>query len=303
VPGDAFIAMHPARLPDDPLTSRLAGVGLGLRWDFLDELLEAPQLALAFLEVSPENYMRRGGYYPEALEQLKARYALVTHGLTLSLGAANPPERTYLRDLRREVERLGSPWHSDHLCFSSAGPRQLHELLPLKFSVENARRVAERLEQVQDSLAVPMALENISAYARAGRAEMPEEEFISRVLEQSSARLLLDVNNVYVNARNFGFDARAFISALPLDRVIEIHVAGHSARKPGLLIDTHGTTVSEPVIELLEWTVERTGPVPVLLERDNDVPPLAELLAEVEVLDAAYRRAVKRHEGGHAAGA
>jgi uncharacterized protein (UPF0276 family) len=295
--------MHAALPPNDRLTRRLSGVGLGLRWDFLDELLEAPQLPLAFLEVSPENYMRRGGYYPEALEQLKARYALVTHGLTLSLGAATPPERTYLRDLRQEVERLGSPWHSDHLCFSSAGPRQLHELLPLKFSEDNVRRVAQRLEQVQDTLGVPMALENISAYARAGRAEMPEHEFIGRILEQSSARLLLDVNNVYVNARNFGFDARSFIGALPLERVIEIHVAGHSVRRSGLLIDTHGTKVSEPVLELLEWTLERTGPVPVLLERDNDVPPLAALLTEVEALDQAYRRAVARYEGRHAASA
>ena len=295
--------MTPARLPENGRRSRPSGVGLGLRWDFLDELLEAPQLPLAFLEVSPENYMRRGGYYPEALEQLKARYALVTHGLTLSLGAATPPERSYLCDLRHEIERLGSPWHSDHLCFSSAGSRQLHELLPLNFTHENARRVAERLERVQDSLGVPMALENISAYVRAGRGEMPEHAFISRILEQSSAKLLLDVNNVYVNARNFGFDARGFIGALPLERVIEIHVAGHSARQSGLLIDTHGTPVSDPVVELLEWTVERTGPVPVLLERDNDVPPLGELLGEIRALDQAYLRAVERYERRHAAGA
>ncbi|HEY6559684.1 MAG TPA: DUF692 domain-containing protein [Polyangiaceae bacterium] len=290
-------------MPEKPSTTRLSGVGLGLRWDFLDEILEAPPSGLAFLEVSPENYMRRGGYYPEALERLKERYPLVTHGLTLSLGAAAPPERAYMRELRREIERLGSPWHSDHLCFSSAGPRQLHELLPLKFSEENARRVAERLEHVQDSVGVPMALENISAYARAGRAEMPEHEFICRILERSSAKLLLDVNNVYVNARNFGFDARAFIAALPLERVIEIHVAGHGTRKSGLLIDTHGTPVSSPVIELLEWTVERTGPVPVLLERDNDVPPLSELLIEVEELERAYLRALERYEDHHATGA
>src|SRR5687768_16992572 len=158
--------MSPERMPERSTNRRLSGVGLGLRWDFLDEILEAPPSGLAFLEVSPENYMRRGGYYPEALERLKERYPLVTHGLTLSLGAAAPPERAYMRELRREIERLGSPWHSDHLSFSSAGLRQLHELLPLKFSEENARRVAARLEHVQDSVGVPMALENISAYAR-----------------------------------------------------------------------------------------------------------------------------------------
>jgi uncharacterized protein (UPF0276 family) len=280
---------------------RLCGVGLGLRWDFLDEVLEAPPLALAFLEVSPENYMRRGGYYPAALEQLKDRYALVTHGLTLSLGAHDPPERAYMRELRQEITRLASPWHSDHLCFSSAGPRQLHELLPLKFCAENVRRVAERLEQVQDGLGVPMALENISAYALAGKAEMPEHEFIGSILERTSAGLLLDVNNVYVNAQNFGFDPRVFIAALPLERVIEIHIAGHSVKASGLVIDTHGTPVSDPVLDLLEWTVARTGPVPVLLERDNDVPPLSDLLLEVKTIEAAYQRGLSHYGGLHAA--
>jgi len=295
--------MNPTPQRETRRSEPLSGVGLGLRWEFLDEVLEGPEIGVTFLEVSPENYMRRGGYYPAALEQLKARYALVTHGLTLSLGAVDPPERAYMQDLRREIERLGSAWHSDHLCFTSAGPRKLHELLPLKFSHANVARVADRLKRVEDALGVPMALENISAYASAGRAEMPEHEFICRILEQSSAKLLLDVNNVYVNSRNFDFDPRAFIAALPLERVIEIHVAGHGARESGLLIDTHGSKVCDPVIELLEWTLERTGPVPVLLERDNAIPPLSELLLEVQELERAYRRALGRYEERRAVGA
>ena len=252
----------------------MTGVGLGLRWEFLDEVVEGPQLDVAFFEVSPENYMRRGGYYPAALEMLKERYRFVTHGLTLSLGAVDPPPAEYLRELRQEIERLASPWHSDHLCFSTAGPLVLHELLPLKLCKENAERVADRLRQVQDELRVPMAFENISFYAHPGRPEMPEAEFICEVLDKSQCGLLLDINNVYVNSLNHGFDAQRFVLDLPLERVRQLHVAGHSQAgwDPELLIDTHGAPVCDPVLELLELTIERTGPLPVLLERDNNIP-------------------------------
>ncbi|HEU5075801.1 MAG TPA: DUF692 family protein, partial [Polyangiaceae bacterium] len=172
------------------------GVGLGLRWEFLEDVLEGPPIDVAFFEVSPENYMRRGGYYPAALEALKERYVFVTHGLTLSAGAVDPPAPSYLAELQAEIARVGSPWHSDHLCFSSAGPLMLHELLPLKHSRESVARVADRLRAVEDRLGVPMALENISYYAHPGAPEMPEAEFIRQVLEKSDCGLLLDVNNV-----------------------------------------------------------------------------------------------------------
>lgn len=271
------------------------GVGLGLRWEFLRELVEGPPLDLGFLEVSPENYMGRGGYYPAMLERLRERYPIVTHGLTLSIGAADAPDEGYVRELRREVQRLGTPWHSDHLCFSSAGTRVLHELFPLKRSAENVRRTIERVRQVQDALAVPMALENISYYAEPGRAEMPEHEFVSSVVEGAGIGLLLDVNNAFVNARNHRRDAQEFIRGLPLDRVVEIHVAGHR-HENGLIIDSHGSPVSDPVLDLLAFTLARTGPVPVLLERDNDVPPLAELMLEIERIRCVYDRAQAAHE-------
>lgn len=278
------------------------GVGLGLRWEFLDEVLEGPPVDVAFFEVSPENYMRRGGYYPAALEHLKERYAFVTHGLTLSLGAIDPPDPTYLGELKAEVQRLGSPWHSDHLCFSTAGPLVLHDLLPLKLSHANAQRVADRLRAVEDTLGVPMAFENISFYAHPGRPELPEVEFIRSILERSGAGLLLDVNNVYVNSLNHGFDAREFIQALPLDRVVQVHVAGHTPSKwdPNLIIDTHGAPVADPVLELLELTVSRTGPTPVLLERDNDIPALSELLTEVATLRRIYQAGLRKFEQTHA---
>ena len=278
----------------------LAGVGLGLRWEFLEEVLDGPTHDVAFFEISPENYLGRGGYYPSALERIAERYPIVTHGLTLSLGAIAEPDPSYLSALRAEVTRLNSPWHSDHLCFSSAGERVLHELLPLKFSEENLLRVAERARRVEALLERPFAIENITYYVHPGQPEMSELTFLQRVLQESQAYLLLDVNNVYVNAHNHGFDPYAFIEALPLDRVLEIHVAGHRTLDCGLLLDTHGQAVADPVLALLEWTLERTGPVPVLLERDNDVPDLAELLREVALLRELQTRATGRHAERHA---
>ena len=182
----------------------------------------------------------------------------------------------------------------------SSGERVLHELLPLKFSEENVQRVAERARRMEGLLERPFALENITYYVHPGKPEMSELSFLQRVLEASNARLLLDVNNVYVNARNHGFDPYAFIAGLPLDRVVEIHVAGHATLESGLLLDTHGQAIADPVLELLEWTIERTGPVPVLLERDNEVPELSELLAEVQVLRKIQTRALARRAEQHA---
>ncbi len=269
--------------------NQLAGVGLGLRWEFLDDVLDRDQpIDVAFFEVSPENYMRRGGYYPEALERLGESYRFVTHGLTLSLGAVDPPAADYLDELQREVRRLNSPWHSDHLCLSTAGSLVLHELLPLKLCEATAQRCADRLRAIQDRLGVPMAFENISWYAHPGAQELSEADFISLVLERSGCGLLLDVNNVYVNSLNHGFDAAHFIAQLPLDRVMQLHIAGHFTRDDGLVIDTHGARVIDPVLKLLTSTVESTGPVPVLLERDNNIPPLPDLLAELNVVRRAY---------------
>jgi uncharacterized protein (UPF0276 family) len=291
----------PQREPTRPDTRRaLGGVGLGLRWEFLEEVLDGPLHDVAFFEVSPENYLGRGGYYPDALERIAQRYPIVTHGLTLSLGAIAEPDPAYLNALRTEIARLDPPWHSDHLCFSTAGERVLHELLPLKFSAENVERVALRARRVAEFLERPFAIENISYYVHPGEPEMSELTFLQRVLERSGAGLLLDVNNVYVNSRNHGFDPYAFIAQLPLERVFEIHVAGHQRLEDGMLLDTHGESVADPVLELLEWTIERAGPVPVLLERDNDVPELSELLREVQQLRELQGRALHHRAERHA---
>jgi uncharacterized protein (UPF0276 family) len=273
-------------------SEQLSGVGLGLRWEFLDDVLAADALDVAFFEVCPENYMRRGGWYPAALSRVAERWPVVTHGLSLSAGASDPAPSGYLKELRAETTRLGSPWHSDHLCLTSAGPLMLHELVPLKQSTANARRAADAFVRARDVLGIPMLVENITWYAHPGRMEIPEAAFITEVLERGDLGFLLDVNNVWVNAKNHGFDPKEFIAGLPLERVRQIHVAGHTRLDSGLILDTHGAPVVDPVVELLEWTLARTGPVPVLLERDNHVPELSALLDEVRMLRAAYDRAL-----------
>ena len=283
---------------EDPVKVR--GVGLGLRWEFLDELVEATQagrLPIDFLEISPENYLGRGGRYPAALAWLAERYPIVTHGLTMSLGGVDPLDREYLRDLAGFLRDIETPWHSDHLCFGSVGGRMLHDLLPLDFKKATAARVADRIRRARDAVQMPLAIENVSYYWHPGRAEMGEPEMLASVCETADCQLLLDVNNAYVNATNFGFDPGQWMEQAPLERVVQIHVAGHewfsiddegalggpaAARAPGaLIVDTHGADVPDPVLALLARALERTGPVPVVLERDQNVPSLGSLLGEM----------------------
>jgi uncharacterized protein (UPF0276 family) len=287
------------------VTREIHGVGLALRWEWLDDLVDWQAAAEAgdaaappidFLEVSPENYMKRGGRYPDALAWLAERYPIVTHGLTLSLGGTDPLDHEYLEDLARVLEAVRSPWHSDHMCFSASGGRVLHELLPVSYKHRAVARIADRVREARDALSVPLAVENVSAYWHPGSAELGEAEFLRRVCEAADCGLLLDVNNAYVNCINFGLDIDDWMAAAPLDRVTQIHVAGHewfSADERGLgdpcepgvreavAVDTHGADAPAPVLRLLERVLVRTGPVPVLLERDHNIPPLRDLIGEV----------------------
>jgi uncharacterized protein (UPF0276 family) len=292
--------------PPSKSRGRLEGVGLGLRWEFLEPLIETlPPLDL--LEISPENYIQRGGYHAEALAYLGAHYPLVTHGLTMSLGGVDPLDQTYLRELRAFIAAVKSPWHSDHLCFGSSQGRILHDLLPIAFTEAVVSRVVDRIRAAQDTLGVPLAVENISYYLELGKGEMSEAEFIARVCEGADCGLMLDVNNAFVNATNFGFDVDEWMRTVPLDRVVQMHIAGHdwfteegvpipassgNAKPRGaVIVDTHGADVPDPVLELFRRIVAKTGPVPVVLERDQDIPPLEILLEEVakiaRVMDAA----------------
>jgi uncharacterized protein (UPF0276 family) len=286
------------------------GVGLGLRWDFVDELLETKP-ALDFVEISPENYMGRGGYYDEALERSRELWPIVTHGLTMSIGGTDPLREEYLKGLASFLDRVKSPWHSDHLCFSTFGGVVLHDLLPIPFKKEEVARVADRIKRAQDAIGRPMAIENVSFYMHPGKREMTEAEFIARVCEAADCGLMLDVNNAYVNASNFGFDVDEWMATVPLDRVVQMHIAGHdwftdgewkatdvprdAADRDGkLIVDTHGASCCDDVLALLERTLAKTGPVPVLLERDQAIPPLAQLLAEVAKIKAIWTRATAR---------
>jgi uncharacterized protein (UPF0276 family) len=279
---------------------RVEGVGLGLRWEFLEELVDAVRdgqaLPIDFLEIAPENYIGRGGRQTALLHELADRWPVVTHGLTLSLGGVDALDMVYLRDLVVFLRDVGTPWHSDHMCFGSVDGRALHELLPIPWKHANVARVADRIRRAQDVLGVPLAVENVTTYWHPGRAEMDEPEFLARVCEAADCGLLLDVNNAYVNAQNFGLCADAWLRAAPLDRVVQIHVAGHEwfavdARglgepcRPGaqdaLIVDTHGADVCDAVLSLLASVLERTGPVPIVLERDQNVPPLGGLLREL----------------------
>lgn len=274
---------------------RVDGVGLGLRWEFLDELLHRCPPSIDFLEVSPENYMRRGGYYPAALAYARERYPIVTHGLTMSLGGTDPLDEAYLAELAAFVRDVGSPWHSDHLCVGAATGRMLHELLPIAFKERSIARIADRIKRAQDALGVPMAVENVSYYLHPGAADMTEPEFVARVCDAADCGLMLDVNNAYVNSKNHGFDVDEWMRTAPLERVVQMHVAGHEhfeEEGEKLIIDTHGADVSDPVLALLERVLAKTGPVPVLLERDNNVPSLDALVAEVEALKRIWTRAV-----------
>jgi uncharacterized protein (UPF0276 family) len=289
------------------------GVGLGLRAELFDDILKRilrrERLPVDFFEVAPENFMNRGGRYPATLRRVLADHPVVTHGLTLSLGGHDALGDAYLRDLRALVADVGSPWHSDHMCFGAADGRRVHELLPVALKRENVRRIADRIRRAQDAIGAPLAIENVSYYWHPGAPEMGEAEFLSAVCDAADCGLLLDVNNAYVNAVNFGFDVDGWMAAAPLGRVVQIHVAGHQwfavdesgvgeEREAGaegaMIVDTHGAAVADPVLALLGRVLARTGPVPVLLERDQNVPELGALLAELARVREVFVRSTRQ---------
>lgn len=276
------------------------GIGLGFRIGIADAILEADLPELRWLEVHPENYVARGGRFRHQLGRARARYPLITHGLTLGVGAIDRPDAEYVQALRGFLADIGTPFHSEHLCFSGVHGAMLHDLLPVPFTEEAVEHAAGRVVELRQALGLPLAIENVSYYADPAPPQMSEPEFVCRVLQAADAKLLLDVNNVWVNATNHGFDPRQYIDQMPMDRVVQLHVAGHFTRDDGLIIDTHGEAVRDEVYELLDYTLRKTGPVPVLLERDQNFPPFEELVAEVKRLDAIYRAATGAPAGAAA---
>jgi uncharacterized protein (UPF0276 family) len=264
------------------------GIGLGLRRELADQIF-ASSASIDWLELVPENYMNLGGHARSRLDEAKKNFPLVTHGVNLSIGSTDELNTEYLSALSKLLNYIDAPWWSDHLCFTSVSGSYMHDLLPLPLSAEAVLHVANRAKVAQTTVGRPMLLENISYYMHMPDSHLEETDFICQILERADCGLLLDVNNVYVNSVNLNFDPYRFIDQLPLERVVQMHVAGHS-RRGDLLIDTHGAAVIEPVYQLLEYVLERTEVKAILLERDQNYPDFADLLSELEAVRSICKR-------------
>ena len=258
--------------------SPVHGAGLGLRRAHLGPLSTALPDGLSFLEIAPENWLHAGGRLGDALERIAARTSLVCHGLLLNLGGPDPLDVAYIRQIKKFLDHYNVEIYGDHLTFCGAAGL-LYELLPMPFTAEAVRHLATRIRQVQDILERTIAVENASYYC-VPMQEMAEIDFITEVLEQADCALLLDINNVYVNSVNHAYDPREFLARIPASRIAYAHIAGH-LRDADLIIDTHGAAVIDPVWALLEYAYAEFGVFPTLLERDENIPPLATVMREV----------------------
>ena len=265
----------------------LQGAGLGLRRALLGPLLTMDQGEIDFIEAAPENWIGVGGRLGKKLRAMVERYPLVLHGLSLDIGGPDPIDTELVQSVRALMDETNVPLYSEHLTYCAA-QGHLYDLLPIPFTEEAVHYVAARVRQVQDILGRPIALENASYYAQP-HADMSEAQFVSAVLQESGCDMLLDVNNIYVNSINHCYDPIEFLDALPLQRVRYIHVAGHYDEADDLKVDTHGAAVIDPVWALLAQTYRRLGPIPTLLERDFNFPPLTVLLQEVACIRTLQR--------------
>jgi len=270
----------------------LTGFGLGLRPVHYTAILEDRPEQIDWLEVLSENYMVPGGRPLHTLERIRKDYPVVLHGVSLSIGATSPLDRRYLRALSDLACRIEPAWVSDHLCWTGRRPTNLHDLLPLPYTEEALNHVTARVARVQDILRRQLVLENTSSYVTYRASTMTEWEFLAELATKADCLLLLDVNNVYVNAINHGFDPVEFIDGLPAQRVRQIHLAGHTAL-PNCIIDTHDAPVADPVWDLYGYAMRRLGAVPTMIERDDAIPPLAELISELERARALSSRALR----------
>ena len=272
------------------MTMPLHGFGLGLRPQHYDALLTDAQ-GVDWLEVLSENYLVAGGRPRWMLDRMIERWPVALHGVSLNIGGSDPLDRDYLRALRGLVRHVRPAIVSDHLCWTRHGGVQFHDLLPLPQNDDTVLHVAARVRQVQDALGIPLVLENVSSYLRFAGDTLDEAQFLSAVVAESGCGLLLDVNNVFVNACNNGYDAFEFLARMPSHRVASLHVAGHFDEDDGFKIDTHGAPVKGVVWALLREAYMRVGVRPTLLERDFNFPPLAGLLAEIAQIRQAQAEA------------
>ena len=264
------------------------GVGLGLRRSFFDEVLQTPDFAVDFMEIAPENWLHFGGKQGRQLRSLTERFPFVCHGLSLDLGGIKPLDEDYLYSLKKFFKQHEIRAYTEHLSYCGDSGH-LYDLMPIPFTEEAVKYVADRIRKVEDILEQKIGIENVSFYAMP-TSQMTEQEFVKAVLDEADCGLLFDVNNTYVNSINHQYDAKAYMQSMPTERMMYLHMAGHFDEADDLKIDTHGQPVKEQVWELLEQTYQYHGVIPTLLERDFNIPPLDELLEEVEQI-RAYQKA------------
>lgn len=267
---------------DDSIDRPFLGFGLGLRTDHYRQVIEN-RPAVDWFEIISENYLVDGGKPLHFLDTIRRDYPMVMHGVSMSLGSTDPLNLDYLRQLKSLIERVEPEWVSDHLCWTGVNAHNLHDLLPLPYTEEAIAHVADRISRVQDFLGRQILLENLSSYVTFKESVMSEWAFVSAIAERADCLLLLDVNNVYVSAINHRFDPLDYLCGVPSARVQQFHIAGHS-RHPGgsLLIDTHDQPVCDDVWQLYAQAVRHFGAVSTMIERDGNIPPLDELLAELD---------------------
>ncbi|WP_266170946.1 DUF692 domain-containing protein [Dyella subtropica] len=256
------------------------GYGLGLRVDHYETLLEHPG-NVEWLEIVSENYMIPGGRPLVWLEKFRERFPLVMHGVSMSIGSADPLDDGYLARLAALARRVEPAWISDHLCWTGVQGINLHDLMPLPYTEEALTHVVDRVRRVQDVLGRRILLENVSSYISFAESQLTEWQFLAAVAERADCLILLDINNIYVSAHNHGFSPLDYLDGIPASRVQQFHLAGHE-HGDRLLIDTHDAPIIDPVWNLYVEAVRRYGKVSTMIERDDHIPPLAELLAELD---------------------
>ena len=260
---------------------QLTGFGLGLRTPHYEAVLSEPH-AIDWFEVITENYLVPGGKPLHYLERIRERFPLVMHGVSLSIGSTDPVDFDYLAQVRALAARIEPHWISDHLCWTGVDGRNLHDLLPLPYTEEALTSVVARVGQIQDVLGRRILLENVSSYLAFHESDMSEWDFLREVAQRADCAILLDINNIYVSSVNHGFDALTYLRAMPKDRVRQLHLAGHSDLG-GHLIDTHDHPIAAPVWDLYAAAVTQLGTVPTMIERDDNIPALSELVAELQM--------------------
>jgi uncharacterized protein (UPF0276 family) len=262
---------------------KVHGAGLGLRRDSINELLQTPTPQVGFMEVAPENWIGVGGTFGKQLREFTEKYDFACHGLSLSIGGPAPLDEEFVRQIGDFLKQHQVKIYSEHLTYCS-DDGHLYDLLPIPFTEEAVDYVAERIMRVQDILGQQIAMENASYYTPAPGSEMQEIDFINAVLNKADCKLLIDINNIYVNSINHHYDPVQFMKALPADRIAYAHIAGHYNEADDLIVDTHGADVIDDVWTLLDKAYEHFGVFPTLLERDFNIPPVAELLKEVDLI-------------------